>query len=186
MSGPSRTGDLPQNGNDHPHAEALALNEPTGVSRTCSGDTTDVRNDAYQDDIVFVHDNIISHESRALPAVVTCGPREMSEIETIRAGFDGGIPLLHREDRMARRKRAEDALSAIVDKIVTLDTALRHVADTTYPAAYLGKREDGTEIYGGANDASRFAQKTLDRLAPAGERQETRARRQTKLVEEPK
>lgn len=43
--------------------------------------------------------------------------------------------------------------------------ALRVIATSTYPARYLGKRDDGTEIYGGSDDASRFAQTALDEIA---------------------
>lgn len=35
--------------------------------------------------------------------------------EKIREALDGGVPLLHREDRVARRKEAEDAIDALVE-----------------------------------------------------------------------
>lgn len=35
----------------------------------------------------------------------------------IREALDGGVPLLHREDRMARRQKAEDALDSLLAEL---------------------------------------------------------------------
>ena len=48
--------------------------------------------------------------------------------------------------------------------------ALEIIASRTHPATYLGVAQDGTKMYGGSDDASRFAREVLDRVSsPARE-----------------
>jgi len=61
------------------------------------------------------------------------------------------------EMERAQRKRAEAAEARVRE----LEAALEIIATTTYPAIYIGRRDDGTEMYGGSDDASRFARAAL-------------------------
>jgi len=57
-----------------------------------------------------------------------------------------------------------DALAALArlrEREAQYRNALEIIASQTYPAVYIGKREDGTEMYGGSDDASRFARRAL-------------------------
>jgi uncharacterized Zn finger protein (UPF0148 family) len=50
---------------------------------------------------------------------------------------------------------------AAEQRVAELEAALREIANRTHPATYLGKREDGVEMYGGSDDAARFARAAL-------------------------
>ena len=49
------------------------------------------------------------------------------------------------------------AMEALARRLERAEAVLGIIATSTYPATYLGRREDGAEMYGGSDDASRFA-----------------------------
>ena len=56
------------------------------------------------------------------------------------------------------------------EQLEALRGALEIIATTTYPARYLGVDERGRKMYGGSDDASRFAREILNRVSsPASE-----------------
>lgn len=58
-------------------------------------------------------------------------------------------------DALHERAEAAEAEAA------RLRDGLREIARRTYPARYLGEAKDGTKMYGGTDDASRFARALL-------------------------
>jgi hypothetical protein len=73
-----------------------------------------------------------------------------------------------RDDALAKFDTANREWSVCANRMQAAEAradryaaALQMIADTVYPATFLGERVDGTLIYGGAGDASRFARAAL-------------------------
>jgi len=62
------------------------------------------------------------------------------------------------EARADELQRGRDEARREADQ---LRAALEQIADRTYPAVYVGTTADGTKIYGGSDDAARFARAAL-------------------------
>ena len=64
-------------------------------------------------------------------------------------------------DALEDLTRVKYALEALEEKLQTFHGALEVIATTTYPARYLGTDLRGIKLYGGTDDASRFAREVL-------------------------
>jgi len=96
----------------------------------------------------------------------------MSASESLKALDDlatySGDAMERSKESAIRGRRLLDALPALIAAIATLE----EIANRTYPATYIGRRDDGTEMYGGSDDASRAARAAIAALETAleGER----------------
>lgn len=62
-----------------------------------------------------------------------------------------------------RRDDLQQALQRLEQRSEAYRGALTIIADRVYPATYLGESKEGAKMYGGTDDASRFAREVLER-----------------------